>query len=158
MLPLLKQLHWLPVCFQVKFQVLVMIFKALNDLGHSYLKDCFLADVPVHQLQPSGKPSAGYSTPKGGLSGTEQSLGLFHHGSCFVEWAPWRDEGNLLLGDVQEALKCLPVCQAIGGGVMNGRHLLRTGEMFLLLCSGFNWNCVFNEPGGNTWYNVLINK
>lgn len=37
-LPILKQLHWLPVCFQVQFNMLFVTFKVLHIL--TYLKDC----------------------------------------------------------------------------------------------------------------------
>lgn len=38
--PLFHELHWLPICFQVQFKVLVGTFKALRGLGMDYVKDC----------------------------------------------------------------------------------------------------------------------
>ena len=41
--PVLKQLHWLPVRLRIKFKIILLAFKALNDLAPSYLKS--LLDV-----------------------------------------------------------------------------------------------------------------
>ncbi len=35
--PLLKELHWLPVVFRVRFKVLLFVFKALNGMAPNYL-------------------------------------------------------------------------------------------------------------------------
>ena len=40
--PALAALHWLPVCFCIDFKVLMMTYKALNDLGPQYLAECLL--------------------------------------------------------------------------------------------------------------------
>ena len=40
--PVLKQLHWLPVRQRIDFKVLLITFKALNDLAPNYLKDVIL--------------------------------------------------------------------------------------------------------------------
>lgn len=40
--PVLQELLWLPTVFHVQFQVLVLIYKAPNSLGHGYLKDLLL--------------------------------------------------------------------------------------------------------------------
>ncbi|XP_077788962.1 uncharacterized protein LOC114600407 [Podarcis muralis] len=37
--PVLKDLHWLPVCFRAQFKVLVLTFKALKGLSPVYLKE-----------------------------------------------------------------------------------------------------------------------
>lgn len=37
--PVFKQLHWLPICFQAQFKVLVIIFKALKGLGVTRLPE-----------------------------------------------------------------------------------------------------------------------
>lgn len=47
---MLRQLHWLPVEYRVKFKVLVLISKALNGLGSSYLWDCLLQYVSRRAL------------------------------------------------------------------------------------------------------------
>ena len=38
-LPLLKQLHWLPLSYRIKYKVLVLTFKALKGYGPSYLSE-----------------------------------------------------------------------------------------------------------------------
>ena len=35
--PALEKLHWLPVAFRIKYKVLVMVFKALDGTGPSYI-------------------------------------------------------------------------------------------------------------------------
>lgn len=35
--PVLKSLHWLPVCLRVDFKLLLLVFKRLNGLAPSYL-------------------------------------------------------------------------------------------------------------------------
>lgn len=37
--PILKCLHWLPVCFRIDFKIFVVLYKALSGLGPSYLSD-----------------------------------------------------------------------------------------------------------------------
>ena len=37
--PLLRELHWLPVKERIEFKVLLLTFKALNDMAPEYLKD-----------------------------------------------------------------------------------------------------------------------
>lgn len=48
---LLWQLHWLPICFQVLFKVLVLTFKAVHGLGPDYLRDCLLPYIPTHPFR-----------------------------------------------------------------------------------------------------------
>lgn len=40
--PVLKSLHWLPVCFKIHFKILLLVFKCLNGLGPTYLSDLLL--------------------------------------------------------------------------------------------------------------------
>ena len=40
-LPLLKELHWLPISFRIKFKVLLLIYKSLYNLAPSYLSNMF---------------------------------------------------------------------------------------------------------------------
>ncbi|XP_053111605.1 uncharacterized protein LOC128327198 [Hemicordylus capensis] len=54
-IPVLQQLHWLPICFLAKYKVLVITFKALNGLGPSYLRECFLLHDPHRTLKSSKK-------------------------------------------------------------------------------------------------------
>ena len=52
--PVLKSLHWLPVCFRIDFKVLLLVFKCLNGLGPSYLSDLLLSYQPSRILRSSG--------------------------------------------------------------------------------------------------------
>ena len=52
--PVLKSLHWLPVCFRIDFKVLLLVFKCLNGLGPSYLSDLLLSYQPSRTLRSSG--------------------------------------------------------------------------------------------------------
>jgi len=52
--PVLKSLHWLPVCFSIDFKVLLLVFKCLNGLGPSYLSDLLLSYQPSQILKSSG--------------------------------------------------------------------------------------------------------
>jgi hypothetical protein len=45
--PVLKTLHWLPVKYRIMYKINIMTFKALHDLGPSYLKDL------ISMYQPS---------------------------------------------------------------------------------------------------------
>jgi len=40
--PVLKSLHWLPVCFRIEFKVILVVYKCLNGLWPSYLSDLLL--------------------------------------------------------------------------------------------------------------------
>ena len=40
--PTLKELHWLPIQSRIKFKLALLVFKALNNLAPSYLKDLLL--------------------------------------------------------------------------------------------------------------------
>ena len=37
--PILKELHWLPIEFRIKFKILIQVFKSLNNLAPKYLSD-----------------------------------------------------------------------------------------------------------------------
>ncbi|XP_053149256.1 uncharacterized protein LOC128343844 [Hemicordylus capensis] len=54
-MPVLKQLHWLPICFQAKYKVLVITFKALNGFGPGYLRERLLRYDPHRSLRSSGE-------------------------------------------------------------------------------------------------------
>ena len=47
--PLLRELHWLPVVFRVRFKVLVTTFRALHGLGPGYLRDRLLPSTASHR-------------------------------------------------------------------------------------------------------------
>ena len=42
-LPVLQELHWLPVKFRIHFKILLLTFKALNGMAPAYISD--LIDV-----------------------------------------------------------------------------------------------------------------
>lgn len=50
---LLRELHWLSICFRVQFKGLVITFKALQDLGPSYLSDHLTTLELAHTTYPS---------------------------------------------------------------------------------------------------------
>lgn len=52
--PVLKSLHWLPVCFRIDFKILLMVFKCLRGLGPSYLSELLLSYEPSRTLRSSG--------------------------------------------------------------------------------------------------------
>ena len=49
--PLLKQLHWLPVIYRIKFKILLLTFKSLNNLAPLYLKSLIRRYVPSRLLR-----------------------------------------------------------------------------------------------------------
>ena len=51
--PVLASLHWLPVVFRIDFKILLLVYKALNDLAPSYLRDCLDKYVPGRPLRSS---------------------------------------------------------------------------------------------------------
>lgn len=50
-IPVLKSLHWLPVCFWIDFKVLLLVFKCLNGLGPSHLSDLLWVYQPSWTLR-----------------------------------------------------------------------------------------------------------
>ena len=51
--PVLAELHWLPVASRIKFKVLLLVFKAINNLGPTYLKDLIVPHIPTRTLRSS---------------------------------------------------------------------------------------------------------
>ena len=51
--PVLASLHWLPVVFRIDFKVLLLVYKAINGLAPSYLRDCLPDYVPGRPLRSS---------------------------------------------------------------------------------------------------------
>lgn len=49
--PVLQKLHWRSVVFRVQFEMLDLSYKALNGLGPTYPRDCFLLHVPLQSLR-----------------------------------------------------------------------------------------------------------
>ena len=49
--PPLEELHWLPIEQHVKFQIVLLCFKALNNQGPDYLKDVLIPYQPTRALR-----------------------------------------------------------------------------------------------------------
>ena len=49
--PVLQQLHWLPVKYRITFKILVLTYKALNDLAPPYIKDMLKCYTPARPLR-----------------------------------------------------------------------------------------------------------
>jgi hypothetical protein len=49
--PVLEQLHWLPVVCRVKFKILVLVYKCLNNTAPSYLCELITRYVPARELR-----------------------------------------------------------------------------------------------------------
>ena len=45
--PALVRLHWLPVCYRIRFKVLLLTYKALNDLSPEYTYLSFLISLNI---------------------------------------------------------------------------------------------------------------
>ena len=52
--PVLKSLHWLPVCQRIDFKILLLVYKALNGLGPKYISDLLPRYEPPRPLRSSG--------------------------------------------------------------------------------------------------------
>ncbi|KAF7655261.1 hypothetical protein LDENG_00058620, partial [Lucifuga dentata] len=57
--PLLIQLHWLPVPYQIDFKTILLTFKSLHSLAPTYLTDLLQTYTPYCSLRSSsaGLPS-----------------------------------------------------------------------------------------------------
>ena len=53
--PILLNLHWLPICYRIVFSILLITYKALNNLAPSYIRDLRIPYIPSRQLRPSSK-------------------------------------------------------------------------------------------------------
>ena len=53
--PVLRDLHWLPVNERIRFKILLMTFKCLNQLAPSYLSDLLIHHRPSRTLNSSDK-------------------------------------------------------------------------------------------------------
>ena len=53
--PVLRDLHWLPVHERIRFKILLMTFKCLNQLAPSYLSDLLIHYRPLRTLRLSDK-------------------------------------------------------------------------------------------------------
>ena len=51
--PVLIGLHWLPVSYRITFKILLLTYKALNNLAPSYLSDLLSQRCNVRSVRPS---------------------------------------------------------------------------------------------------------
>ena len=51
----LRELHWLPIVERIKFKILLLTYKALNNLSPRYLKDIFHYYCPPRALRSSSR-------------------------------------------------------------------------------------------------------
>ncbi len=51
--PDLKKLHWLPIKFRIEYKILLLCFKALNNMSPKYIKDLLQPYVPRRNLRSS---------------------------------------------------------------------------------------------------------
>ena len=49
--PPLRELHWLPVQYRVKFKILLLVYKSLINKGPAYLKELLIPCVPSRSLR-----------------------------------------------------------------------------------------------------------
>ena len=55
--PTLKQLHWLPVSFRIKYKICMLTFNALNGRGPTYLSDMLCIRKVQYGLRSSEVPT-----------------------------------------------------------------------------------------------------
>ena len=53
--PILLNLHWLPIRYRIVFKILLITYKALNNLAPSYIRDLLTPYIPSRQLRSSSK-------------------------------------------------------------------------------------------------------
>ena len=53
--PILRELHWLPVDSRIKYKLLLIVFKALNDLAPDYISCLIKPYIPSRPLRSSTK-------------------------------------------------------------------------------------------------------
>ena len=53
--PVLRELHWLPVEYRVKYKVLLYTYKALNGLAPQYISDLVQTYVPARSLRSASQ-------------------------------------------------------------------------------------------------------
>ena len=53
--PILKELHWLPIEHRIRFKVLLLTYKCLNNIAPSYLIDLVHPYVPIRNLRSTSK-------------------------------------------------------------------------------------------------------
>ncbi len=63
--PILRSLHWLPVCFRVDFKIVLLVYKSRNGLAPTYLCELLTEYQPIRSLRSSNQDLL--STPKSRL-------------------------------------------------------------------------------------------
>ncbi len=53
--PILRSLHWLPVCFRVDFKILLLVYKSRNGLALTYLCELLTEYQPIRSLRSSNQ-------------------------------------------------------------------------------------------------------
>ncbi|XP_051785978.1 uncharacterized protein LOC127528836 [Erpetoichthys calabaricus] len=53
--PVLMSLHWFPVSFRIDFKILLMVYKALNNLTPSYISECLTPYIPNRNIRSSNE-------------------------------------------------------------------------------------------------------
>ena len=53
--PILLNLHWLPIHYRTVFKILLITYKALNNLAPLYIRELLTPYVPARQLRSSSK-------------------------------------------------------------------------------------------------------
>ena len=48
--PILAKLHWLPVCSRIEYKILLLTFRALNNIGSQYIRDLLDVYTPPRNL------------------------------------------------------------------------------------------------------------
>ena len=52
----LKELHWLPVSFRIRYKVLLMVYKCINGNTPKYLKECCnFRNIPQYNLRTNNR-------------------------------------------------------------------------------------------------------
>ena len=53
--PVLKELHWLPVIFRIRYKILLLTFKCIHGLAPSYLSGLITVYKPARELRSQNK-------------------------------------------------------------------------------------------------------
>ena len=53
--PILRELHWLPISERIKFKILLIVFKTMNNQGPAYLSELISLYVPPRALRSGHK-------------------------------------------------------------------------------------------------------
>ena len=53
--PILAKLHWLPVCSRIEYKILLLTFRALNNIGPQYIRDLLNIYTPPRNLRSIDK-------------------------------------------------------------------------------------------------------